>query len=142
MHLEVCSLMYRMELRGGRYVLHEHPMTASSWKEPRISSLESSPLVFKIRTDMCAFGMRSKDEKGEGPVLKPTYFLTNGVELRKARDRRCGGCQRHAHLISGRAAAAQVYPKALCHAVVHGIIRQAQHDAADIMSIDCEGFQR
>ena len=86
-------------------------MTASSWKEPCIASIESSPLVFKVRTDMCAFGMRPKDGEGEGPVLKPTSFLTNSVELRKALDKRCEGCQRHVHLISGRAAAAQVYPK-------------------------------
>ena len=88
---------------------------------------------------MCAFDMRSKEKEGEGPVPKPTSFLTNSIELLKALDKRCEGCQRHVHLISGRAAAAQVYPKALCRAVVHGIIWQAQHDAADIMSIDCGG---
>ena len=83
--------------------------------------------------------MLSQDEKGEGFVLKPTHFLTNSVELRKALDRRCGGCQQHVRLISGRAAAARVYPKAFCRAIVYGIIRHVQRDAVDIMSIDCEG---
>ena len=84
--------------------------------------------------------MQSVDNDGEGPYLKPASFLINSVELRKALDRRCGGCRRHAHLPSGRAAAAQVYPEALCRAIVNGIIKQAQHDAAELMTIECAGL--
>ena len=81
MHLEFCSKLYQMQIREGRYFLHEHPMTAESWKEPCIAAIENSPLVFKVRTDMCSFGMTSRDENGEGPVLKPTSFLTNSIEV-------------------------------------------------------------
>ena len=136
-HLEFCSKLYQIQIREGRYFLHEHPMTAESWKEPCIAAIEDSPLVFKVRTDMCSFGMTSSDENGEGPVLKPTSFLTNSIEVSATLDSRCKGCERHVHLISGRAAAAQVYPKALCRAIVRGIIKQAQHDAGSIMCMQC-----
>ena len=94
--------------------------------------------VVKVRTDMCAFGMKSVDEQGEAPVLKPTGFMTNSMEVAKALDKRCPGCSRHVHLMSGRASACQVYPAGLCRAVCRGVIQQARHDAADLMSLKCE----
>ena len=32
-HLAFCAELYQMQLSAGRYFLHEHPLTASSWKE-------------------------------------------------------------------------------------------------------------
>ena len=31
-HLEFCRKLYMKQLRGGRYFLHEHPLTAASWR--------------------------------------------------------------------------------------------------------------
>ena len=39
--------------------------------------------------------------------------------------------------MSGRAAAAAIYPRNLCKAVCRGTVLQAQHDSADIMSLKC-----
>ena len=92
-------------------------------------------------THMCAFGMTSRDREGEGPVKKPTVFLTNSVEIRKQLDRRCPGCPRHVQLMEGRAKNAQIYPKALCRAIANGIISQAQMDAQNLFSMECNGFE-
>ena len=32
-HLEFCIELYREQIRGGRYFVHEHPAYASSWQE-------------------------------------------------------------------------------------------------------------
>ena len=137
-HLAFCVKIYRTQMSEGRYFLHEHPLGAGSWKEENISELMRDDRVVRVRTDMCAFGMKSSDEQGEGPVLKPTGFMTNSMEVAKALDKRCPGCPRHVHLMSGRAAACQVYPKGLCRAVCKGVIQQARHDAADLVCLKCE----
>lgn len=128
-----------MQRREGRYFVHEHPQSACSWNETSIQKMSESDLVLKAQACMCAFGMVSRDELGEGPVKKPTTCMTNIVELYKILSRPCPGCVRHVNLVSGRAAAAQVYPKALCRAMCQGIVRQAQADAQELMSLECTG---
>ena len=91
----------------------------------------------KAQAHMCAFGMTSKDKQGVGAVLKPTTFMTNSVEAYKALSKRCPGHDRHVHLVEGRAAAAQIYPKELCLTVSHAIINQARIDAEELVSIKC-----
>ena len=64
---------------------------------------------------MCAFGMVAEDEKGEASVKKGARLMSLPGEVRKHVDRRCSNeigqdPHRHAHLIQGRAKAAQVYP--------------------------------
>ena len=136
-HLEFSVKVYRAQMRAGRYFVHEHPQTATSWKVPEIDALANSPMVMKAYANMCAFGMTSKDKEGEGPVLKPTVFMTNSSEVKKELSQKCRGCPRHVHLVEGRASAAQVYPPALCRAVCRGIINQAKLDAQDMMSVQC-----
>ena len=33
-HFEFCASLYQIQADQGRYFLHEHPASASSWKEP------------------------------------------------------------------------------------------------------------
>eukprot|EP00972_Heterocapsa_arctica_P038713 5705602-Heterocapsa_arctica.AAC.1 len=35
-HLHFCLKLYNIQLRAGRYFLHEHPATATSWKDPEV----------------------------------------------------------------------------------------------------------
>ena len=138
-HLDFSAKVYRAQMRAGRYFIHEHPQSASSWKVASIQELADSPMVVKAYANMCAFGMMSKDKEGPGPVLKPTLFLTNSAEVRRELAQKCKGCSRHVQLMEGRASAAQVYPPALCRAVCRGIIGQARLDAHDLMSVKCVG---
>lgn len=138
-HLNFCANIYDMQRREGRCFVHEHPQKACSWKETSIQTIAENDFVLKAEACMCAFGMFSRDETGEAPVKKPTTSMTNSIELHKVLSRACSRCVRHVHLVSGGAAAAQVYPKALCRAICQGIVRQAQADAQELMSIDCTG---
>ena len=61
---------------------------------------------------------------GAAPVRKPTTFKTNSIEMKKLLERPCPGYPRHVQLLSGGAAAAQVYSKALCRALYQGIVKR------------------
>ena len=101
-HLQFCAAMYREQLRQGRYSVHEHPDTATSWSAPCIESLANRPEVAVARADMCMFGMTSSDKDGEAPAKKPTRFMTNSMETFKLLDRKCdGSCKRHVQLMEG-----------------------------------------
>ena len=38
-HLRFCVALYREQMRGGRYFVHEHPRTAASWMNAHIKAL-------------------------------------------------------------------------------------------------------
>ena len=96
----------------------------------------------KAYAHMCAFCMKSKDDEGEGPVLKPTIFTTNSTEVKKELSQRCRGCKRHVHLMERRARAAQIDPPMFCRALCRGVIAQAKVDAQDMMSVKCSASSK
>ena len=141
-HLQFCAAMYREQLRGGRYFLHEHPDTATSWKVPCIERLAEMPEVLIAKADQCMFGLTSRDQLGVAPAKKPTRFMTNSPEVHKLLDKRCdGSCPRHVHLMEGRAKAASIYPKKLCRTVLRGVVNQMKMDKGNLMSFKCVGSQ-
>ena len=98
--VQVCELQRKL---GGGFVF-EHPQTASSWRRiPALRRLWGGKGVEEAIGHMCAFGMTATDDGGEGPVLKPTGFLTNIPEVAAALARKCTGCERHVQLVSGKA---------------------------------------
>ena len=130
-HLRFTIEMCRDQIVHGGYFLFEHPATASSWKESEMLSLLKQPGVVSVVANMCRFGMESTFEDGSpGPVAKPTRFATNSACLRESLNRQCERNHQHAHLLGGRAAAAQVYPPALCEAIIRGYARQVREDNA------------
>ena len=88
---------------------------------------------------MCRHGMVSKDELGEGPVLKPTGWLTNAPCIAEELGKRClndakgSEERRHRHvlLLNGKAKGAAQYPIQLCTAILRGQRRQMQHDGVE-----------
>ena len=93
-------------------------------------------MVGTVRAHMCAFGMAATRDNGEvGPAMKPIKFMSNSVALLRELDRQCPGCESHVHLLSGRAAAAAVYPKQLCLAVCRGVRAQLELDHSDLFDV-------
>ena len=69
----VCSL-YRMQQKGGRYYLHEHPATALSWEEDAIRKLAALPGTYCVTADQCAYGLvtpSADDPDKNAPSFKP-----------------------------------------------------------------------
>ena len=73
-HLKFCAFIYWMQDKRGKYYLHEHPRRASSWDTACMKKIEALTNNVKVRSDMCAFGMRGKNDFF---VKKPTTFYTN-----------------------------------------------------------------
>ena len=81
-----------------------------SWKMPEIERVSRMDGVQIVRTDMCAFGMMSKDEVGVGLVKKITSMMTNSPEVGRMLAKKCCNkdClesehHRHVKLNNGRA---------------------------------------
>ena len=94
-----------MQARAKMYLVHEHPANATSWDMAKVKKVCDMEGVFKIKFDMCRFGMAALDpDDGElEPVQKRTAILTNdyGVANRMRRDcpNRSGDeCTHHTHL--------------------------------------------
>ena len=68
-HLEFAVQMYWEQIFRGRFFLHEHPATATSWGLPLVRELERHPGVQIVTGEMCRWGMTlEKDDFGEEPV--------------------------------------------------------------------------
>jgi hypothetical protein len=94
-HLDFVAQLYRDQLDGGRYFLHEHPRWASSWSLKCMEEVASLPGVQIVHGDQCQYGAETQSSdsvstKGS-PILKPTGFMTNSPEMANALSRRCSG---------------------------------------------------
>ena len=133
-HLEFVCRLYALQLRHKRYFLHEHPDTATSWKEPCIADIMAHEHVERVVGDQCQYGQA---DEFDNPVRKATGWMTNSPCLREALSQRCTGmhgyCSRHKggrhRTASGRLAReAAVYPFVLRKAILKGLQRQLRRD--------------
>ena len=127
-HMLFAIKLYRIQAEAGRFFLHEHPSSASSWKIPEMVALMQDLKIDKVNAHMCRFDMMSEDEAGIGLVKKPTGFLTNSEHLREQLSKKCLGGHRHVHLMGGKAKACQVYPPKLVKAICRGIQLELKHN--------------
>ena len=134
--LEFAAQVYRVQLAAGRHFLHEHPASASSWAEPCMQKLRSAHGVHEVVGDQCRFGLLSPGEQGKpGPAKKPTRFLSSAGCVLRALGQRCLGDHAHVRLLHGRAAAAAVYPRGLCRAILRGIQDQRRREGHDPLGV-------
>ena len=76
-HLRFCAKLYKMQIDQGRYFVHEHPQSASSWKESCIKQLLQKEGVQQVVAEQCCYGLKAHDGVQEGPARKSTRFMTN-----------------------------------------------------------------
>ena len=88
-HIQFCIELYTTQMNGGRYFLHEHPESATSWSLKEVVELAAREGVEMTVCDMCAYGMVIEDDQGEALLEKSTKFLTNSPEVCKRISRRC-----------------------------------------------------
>ena len=121
-HLRFLGEVYQFQIDRGRVFLHEHPAGASSWKLGMMEKLRVQPGVEICTADQCMYGLTTQDDKGStARARKTTKFMTNSHEIAKQLGRRRDNSHKHYPLVSGRAAAAAVYPQELCRAVCAGL---------------------
>ena len=143
-HLEFCCRLYQYQSEGGRYFLHEHPASASSWREECIQRVKGLPGVDVVVGDQCQYGQRS--QAAERPVKKPTRWMSNSPHLLESLGIRChsggGFCSatgtRHWPCTGTTARQAAIYPFQLCKAILTGF--RAQLGADGIWNSGEEGL--
>ena len=127
-HLLFMCEIYKIQADNGRFFLHEHPASASSWRIPEIVALSERSDTEIVVGDMCRFGMTSADMYGTGLVKKPTKFMTNCKFIAQKLALKCNKDHRHVPLMGGRAGPCEVYPQALCEAILAGLRNQLRAD--------------
>ena len=133
-HLDFVCRLYALQVKNGKYFLHEHPDTATSWKEPCIADMMARETVDRVTGDQCQYGQG--DEAGN-PVRKATGWMSNSPCLLEALSRRCtstgGFCSRvqggkHVTASGRLAREVAVYPFLLRKAILTGIRKQLKRD--------------
>ena len=139
-HVRFCIEVYKMQMMAGRFFMHEHPNSSTSWQMPEMVALAAMGDVDSAVCDMCAYGMLAEDADGLAPAMKRTRILSNAAEVLKRIGRQCTNKEseersrdkalekkhRHANLMNWRAKQCQVYPREFCRAVCVGVAAQKQ----------------
>ena len=126
-HIEFCTKLYRMQAEAGRFFLHEHPWSATSWSLGCIQRVLRMKGVELVRGDMCQFGMIISEAGGTGYLKKPTGFMTNSPEIAARLNKQCTANkddETHQHVPifnHGRAHKAAIYPPKLCADILKGL---------------------
>ena len=76
-HLTRCFDMRRFQHESGRYFHHEHPLAATSLKEPWAATLAGMRGVIETNVHMCRHGVARRTEEGVIFIKQPAGFLTN-----------------------------------------------------------------
>ena len=118
-HVRFCIELHRMQMKAGRYFLHEHPSVASSWDMTEVKEMLMMMGVGAVTCDMCAYGLTITDAEGDALAEKRTRLMSNSPEILKRVDKQCANKStrsdkdkhRHANTHGGGAWKCQVYPR-------------------------------
>ena len=127
-HLIFCMNLYEIQIKGGRFFVHEHPQEAASWSEACIVRIAAMEGVEMASVDMCAYGMRVDTGAVQGPARKRTKIMSNSDEVIKRIAVKCPNFEPdvtkhlvHVTLESGRAKRCQVYSREFRRKICAGI---------------------
>jgi hypothetical protein len=147
-HIKFVVELYREQVKGGRWFLHEHPAMASSWDLEEMKNMEKEEGVKISIADQCMYGLETWTAGGAmGKARKRTKFMTNCEGIHKELQKKCDGrterrsilrqisfseiscvstssVYQHQHLLGGRAKDAARYPEELCKAICRGLLEQ------------------
>ncbi|CAK0864195.1 unnamed protein product, partial [Prorocentrum cordatum] len=128
-----CKMFTNLKkLSEGKY---KDPEERASWKGEWVQWLASQPGVFLVKSDMCQFGMvGTRADGSEGPVRKPTGWLTNNAALANLLARTCSDPSHdHVPLLGGRASKAREYPVQLsaAHNILYTVVNEL--DSEDLV---------
>ena len=83
--------LYREQIDGGRYFLHDHQLYASSWALPCMQDLERRQGVSTVPVDQYQYGFTVPTGPDTGrPAKKPIGFMSNSFEILQEGDAMAG----------------------------------------------------
>ena len=81
-HLDFVAQVYREQIEGGRFFLHEHPDAATSWQQECIEDILQIPGVQRTTGHQCQYGQQVQQGKHRGqPIRKATGWMSNAPRL-------------------------------------------------------------
>ncbi len=103
-HIRFVVAIYRLQMRNGRWFLHEHPASATSWGLREVQQLRAENEVMAAEADQCMYGLKTNGPGGRMvPAQKPTRFLTNSWAIAGELNQKCDRSRTHQPLLGGRA---------------------------------------
>ena len=122
-HLEMMCEVYRYQIEGRRWFVHEHPWGADSWSLPCVEALLQDARVECVMCDQCMFGQWAQDADGTWSLArKRTGFMTNCAGIAREVEKKCDEGHQHVRLLGGLAAQAARYPLRLVLAILRGFV--------------------
>ena len=125
-HLEFCCKIYMIQVAAGRYFIHGHLLTATSWATECMTKLRECPAVYTAEAHMCAYGLQAKDKHGPGYAKELTIFLTNSIVSARALSWKCPEKHGHVHLMERRARAAAIDPQELSRTICRATLERCR----------------
>ena len=135
-HLHTGIRFYRKQCDAGRYFLHEHPDTASSYKDPEMQALQALPGVYAVSGPKCRYDMQvTRNDGTTGVVYKMTKYVTNSPHLAAELEGVCanttgGPWHVHTQLLGGLAWQYAKYPPKMVKAVLRAQKAQLKADGS------------
>ena len=74
-HLVFCCKLYKLQRSLGRYYLHEHPTTATSWETECMKSMQKDLGALRVRADQCQYGLITSKNGVTAQPRSPQTFL-------------------------------------------------------------------
>ena len=117
-------VLYREQIRQGRYFVHEQPVAASSWSLYCTREVGRVQGVVAVRADMCQFGLRIVRQGQTKHAIMLTRCMTNSPLMAVELGRVCSRDHEHIPLLERRAGPAAIYIEELCRCICKGIPNQ------------------
>ena len=142
-HLAFVCEIYRLQLDSGRYFLHEHPDSATSWTLKCVKEVMAHKDVRRVIGDQCQYGQETDAGK---PMRKRTGWMSNSKRILDSISKTCTGkngqCSRaaggeHEHVRGKHGRKAAIYPFRLCKAILTGAKAQLVEDEKYEVGIHC-----
>ena len=137
-HLKLCCELYTYQVRCGRFFVHEHPWSASSWGVSLMQDVLKLPGVQTAFVDQCMFGQTVTKHGVTGPARKSSGFASNSHHIVEELSRKCDKSHQHIPLIGGVARQTAAYPSGLVDAILRGL-KKEMADMGRIQAMDGGG---
>ena len=69
-HIRFIFVLYRLQVRKGRWFVHERPKDSTSWKLKEVSSLGKVEGAFDVEIDQCMYGLAAIGESRVSLAIK------------------------------------------------------------------------
>ena len=143
-HVKFVMSMYKIQIKEGRFFLHEHPSEASSWFMKEVQEVMNTEGVIMTLADQCMYGLKTWSTvrgKLDTAAKKRTRFMTNCKGVAEELQKKCDAGHEHQALVDGRAKDAAIYPRPLCEAICRGIAKekgQLVHQVKCLMTVSAK----